>query len=297
MKEHRRSSKGQLMGCLLLFLLLLVSGLLVAHRFYYFQLDRTYVQGTCTIEAARTYRKNYSNGQDEDAILPDFRYQVTTQDGRRFEASGYSGPLHYYTFQMENAQKIVSHYEIGKQYPCWYDRFWPSQAVLAFNGLDQLAQVVGLGSLVNLLAGLLIGIGLLILFGMYQDFIARSGKIQRRGKVVRYQDMIDGDQIYTASVVAFRLFWQQKTFELAGVQRLGSKVPLIYHPRKGTVQVGKLASLFKLFCLLICGCGLIMLTVVSFRLFNLTEMDSNFWGWSAPFFAQIMRLVYTVWHP
>jgi hypothetical protein len=291
MKEQKQptSDRTQWMGCLLLFLFLLVLGLLVAHRFYYFQLDRTYAQGTCTIEAARTYHKNYGDGQNEEATLPDFTYRVETRDGRLFEASGYSGPLHYYTFQPQEAQKIVDHYVVGKQYACWYNPFLPSQAVLAFNGLDQLTQVVVLGSLVNLLAGLLIGLGLLLLFGVCQDFMARRGKIQKRGKVIRYQDVIEWEQIYTVSVIMFRLFWHQKTFELPGVLPLGSRVPLIYHPRKDSIQVGRLPSLFKLFCLLICGCGLILLTVVGFRLFNLTEMDRNFWGWSAPFFKEITR--------
>jgi hypothetical protein len=286
MKEQKQPANGrtQWMGCLLLFLFLLVLGLLVAHRFYYFQLDRTYAQGICTIEAVRTYHKNYGDGQNEEATLPDFTYQVKTRDGRLFVTSGYSGPLHYYTFQPQEAQKIVSSYAIGRQYSCWYNPFLPSQAVLAFNGLDQLMQVVGLGSLVNLLAGLLILLGLLLLFGVYQDFMTRRGKVQRRGKVMRYQDVIEWEQIYTVSVIVFRLFWHQKTFELPGVLPLGSRVPLIYHPRKDSIQVGRLPSLFKLFCLLICGCGLILLTIVGFRLFNLTEMDRNFWGLSAPFF-------------
>ncbi|GHO96352.1 hypothetical protein KSF_064000 [Reticulibacter mediterranei] len=273
----------------MLFLFLLVLGLLVAHRFYYFQLDRTYAQGTCTIEAARIYHKNYGDGQNEEATLPDFTYQVKTRDGRLFEASGYSGPLHYYTFQPQEAQKIVSDYAIGKQYPCWYDPFLPSQAVLAFNGLDQFAQVVVLGSLINLLAGLLIGLGLLLLFSVYQDLMERRGKVQRRGKVMRYQDVIEWEQIYTVSVIVFRLFWHQKTFELPGVLPLGSRVPLIYHPRKDSIQVGRLPSLFRLFCLLICGCGLILLTIVGFRLFNLTEMDRNFWGWSSSLFKEITQ--------
>jgi hypothetical protein len=65
MKEQKQPAGGrtQWMGCLLLLLLLLGPGLLVAHRFYYFQLDRTYAQGSCTIEAARTYHKNYGDGQ------------------------------------------------------------------------------------------------------------------------------------------------------------------------------------------------------------------------------------------
>lgn len=289
-KEHKKqsSSRSQLMGCLFLFLLLLVLGLMVAHRVYYFRIDKTYTQGTCTIEAASTYHKNYSGGQSVDVILPQFIYLVKTRDDHQFQASGYSGPLHYYTFHEEEAQGIVRHYQVGKSYPCWYNPFWPSQAVLTFYGLDQITDVVVPGSLVNLFAGLIIGLGLLLLFGVYQDFVSRIGKVQKRGRVIRYEEVLEGDQKYTCSIIAFRMLWHKKEFELAAVLPLGSRVSLIYHTRKGTIQIGKLAPLFKLLCLLICGCSLIVLTILGFRLFNLTEMDKNFWGWSAPFFKEII---------
>jgi hypothetical protein len=99
--------------------------------------------------------------------------------------------------------------------------------------------------------------------------------------------MLEGEQIYTVSVITFRLLWHQKMFDLPGVLPLGRRVPLIYHPRKDSVQVGQLPALFKLFCLLLCGCALIIFTILGFRLFNLTEMDRNFWGWSATFFKEI----------
>jgi len=275
------------MGCLFLLLFLLALGLIVGHRFYYFRLDKTYAQGTCTIEAGSTYHKNYGGGQNMDAVLPQFVYLVKTQDERQFQASGYSGPLHYYTFNEEEAQEIVRRYEVGKSYPCWYNPFWPSQAVLAFNGLDKITDVVVLGGLVNLFAGIMIWLGLLLLFGVYQDFVSRIGKIQKRGTVIRYEEVLEGEQKYTSSIIAFRIFWRQKEFEFAAVLPLGSRVPLIYHARKGSIQIGKLVPLFKLFCLLVGGCGLIVLTVLGFRLLNLTEMDRNFWGWSASFFKEI----------
>jgi hypothetical protein len=286
-RKKQTSCLSRLMGCLFLFSFLLALVLMVGYRIYYFRLDWTYAQGTCTIEAGSTYHKNYGDGQNVDAVLPQFVYRVKTQEGRQFQASGYSSPLHYYTFNEEEAQAIVSGYEIGKSYPCWYNPFWPSQAVLVFDGLDQFTDVVMLGSLVNLFAGLIIGLGLLLLFSVYQDFVARLGKVQRRGKVVRYAEAIEGGQRYTSSIITFRTFWQREEFEFAAVLPLGNRVPLIYHVRKGSIQVGKLVPLFKLFCLLICGCGLIVLTILGFRLFNLTEMDHNFWGWSEPFFREI----------
>jgi hypothetical protein len=288
-KEHKQRSGclSKLMGCLYPCLFLLALALVVGYRVYYFRLDWTYAQGTCIIEAGSTYHKNYSGDQNVDAILPQFAYLVKTQDGHQFQASGYSGPLHYYTFDDVEAQQIVSRYTVGKSYPCWYNPLLPSQAVLAFNGLDQFTDVVVLGSLVNLFAGLIIGLGLLLLFGVYQDFMSRLGKVQKRGTVVRYEEAVEGNQHYTSSIIAFRVFWRKKEFEFAAVLPLGRRVPLIYHIRKESVQMGKLVSLFKLLCLFVCGCALIVLTILGFRLLNLTEMDHNFWGWSAPFFKEI----------
>lgn len=281
------------MGCLYPCLFLLALVLIVGHRVYYFLPDKTYAQGTCTIEAGGTYHKNYGD-QNVDATLPQFVYLVKTQDGRQFQASGYSGPLHYYTFDATEAQQIVSHYTVGKSYLCWYNPFLPSQAVLAFNGLDQITDVVVLGSLVNLFAGLIIGLGLLLLVGVYQDFVSRLGKVQKRGKVLRYAEAVEGNQRYTSSIIAFRVLLRKKEFEFAAVLPLGSRVPLIYHTRKESIQMGKLVSLFKLLCFFVCGCALILLTVLGFRLLNLTEMDHNFWGWSAPFFKEITTMIFSL---
>jgi hypothetical protein len=88
---------------------------------------QTYVEGTCEITAKRLLE---SSDDDGTTYAPHFEFQVSTQNGEIYRASGYQRSQ-MYSSGRAGKEAILARYSVEQSYPCWYNPANPQEAVLA----------------------------------------------------------------------------------------------------------------------------------------------------------------------
>jgi Protein of unknown function (DUF3592) len=87
--------------------------------------NRHFAEATCTVLAKQL-------GQSSEADSPRYRPEIEIEyrvDGQTYRPTVYDA-TGMYSISRESAERSLDRFEVGKEYPCWYDPMDPGRAVL-----------------------------------------------------------------------------------------------------------------------------------------------------------------------
>lgn len=165
-RGERRTGSRQLgnVGMVLFFAVFLVGGCAMLAFMMYslaipeWRVTRGFVESTCAVRDKRLYT---SHGKDSLLYRPEIQIEYLV-DGREYRTWTYDITKVSSSDQAAN-QAILDQFELGGQYPCWYDPRRPEEAVLVagfswFTGLMLLLPavflIIGGGGLIYTLVNL-----------------------------------------------------------------------------------------------------------------------------------------------
>ena len=93
-----------------------------------FRARHKFVGSTCRVLDKRIVESVSDSG---NSFQPDFHIEYRVND-RAYEAWTYETPQ-LFTSDQTSSQAILDQFQIGREYPCWYDPHDPSQVVLIRN--------------------------------------------------------------------------------------------------------------------------------------------------------------------
>lgn len=89
--------------------------------------NRQFIETTCTLLDKQVVQA--TTPAEHDRFRPEFRVRYKV-DGETYVEDGVYDVTGHYSQNRAAVQGIVDEYEIGKQYPCWYDPIDPARVIL-----------------------------------------------------------------------------------------------------------------------------------------------------------------------